>query len=103
MFGFRLRDFQPVPAIKLGLTDPVSGLIMGATAEVLADDFGVTRQEQDEYALESHRRACAAQQHCRFGDEIVPTEAAGQLVKQDVGPRAEQSLASLAKLKPFFK
>jgi acetyl-CoA C-acetyltransferase/acetyl-CoA acyltransferase len=99
----RPRFFRPVPALKLGLTDPVSGLIMGATAEVLADEFGVTRPEQDEYALESHRRACAAQQRCVFGDEIIPTKTVGQTVKQDVGPRAEQSLASLAKLKPFFK
>src|SRR5436305_10144497 len=47
LLRFRPRHFKPVPAVQLGLTDPVSGLIMGETAEVLADDFHLTRQEQD--------------------------------------------------------
>jgi acetyl-CoA acetyltransferase family protein len=105
LLRFRPRHFKPVAAVKLGLTDPVSGLIMGETAEVLADDFGITRQEQDEYALESHRRAVAAQQRCVFGEEITPVkvEGNGSELKQDVGPRPGQSLEALAKLKPFFK
>ncbi|HZU38519.1 MAG TPA: thiolase family protein [Gemmataceae bacterium] len=105
MLQFRLRHFQPVPGVKLGLTDPVSGLIMGETAEVLADDFGITRQEQDAYALESHRKAVAAQQRSVFDVEIVPVKAEGMAteLKKDVGPRAEQSMEALAKLKPFFR
>lgn len=103
MLSFRLRHFQPVPAIKLGLTDPVSGLIMGETAEVLVEDFGITRQEQDAYALESHRRAVDAQKRGAFDDEIVPVKAGGRELKQDVGPRADQSMEALAKLKPYFK
>lgn len=99
MGGFRLRDFQPVPAIKLGLTDPVSGLIMGETAEVLVEDFGITRPEQDGYALESHRKAVAAQKRGVFAEEIIPVKE----INQDIGPRAEQSLEALAKLKPYFK
>jgi acetyl-CoA C-acetyltransferase/acetyl-CoA acyltransferase len=100
---FRPRHFRPVPAIKLGLTDPVSGLIMGATAEVLAEEFGVSRQEQDAFALESHRRASAAIERCTFADEIAPVEASGKELKQDVGPRPDQSLEALARLKPIFK
>jgi acetyl-CoA acetyltransferase family protein len=99
MLGFRPRHFKPVIAIKLGLTDPVSGLIMGETAEVLVEDFNITRQAQDEYALLSHQRAVAAQEHGLLAEEIVP---AGDL-KEDVGPRKGQSLEALAKLKPFFK
>ncbi len=102
---FRLRHFKPVPAVKLGLTDPVSGLIMGETAEVLADDFGITRQEQDAYALESHQRAVAATQRGVFETEIVPVtiEGTARELKTDVGPRSEQSMEALAKLKPFFR
>src|SRR5438552_7220140 len=105
MFSFRPRHFKPVPALRLGLTDPVSGLIMGETAEVLAQEFGVSRPEQDAFALESHQRATVAQQQCLFAEEIVavPADLAGKEVKQDVGPRADQSLEALAKLKPYFK
>lgn len=105
LLGFRRRHFQPVPAVKLGLTDPVSGLIMGETAEVLADDFGITRPQQDEYALESHRRAVAAEQRGAFEPEIVPVKTAEMPaeLKKDVGPRKEQSMEALAKLKPFFR
>jgi acetyl-CoA acetyltransferase family protein len=104
LLGFRPRHFAPVPAVKLGLTDPVSGLIMGETAEVLADDFGITRQEQDEFALESHRRSVDAQKRGIFTAEIVAMKTEnGAEVAQDVGPRADQSLAALAKLKPYFR
>jgi acetyl-CoA C-acetyltransferase/acetyl-CoA acyltransferase len=99
VLGFRPRHFKPVIAIKLGLTDPVSGLIMGETAEVLVEDFNITRQAQDEYALMSHQRAVAAQERGVLAEEIVP---AGH-VNEDVGPRKGQSLEALAKLKPFFK
>jgi acetyl-CoA C-acetyltransferase/acetyl-CoA acyltransferase len=105
LFQFRPRHFRPVPAIKLGLTDPVSGLLMGETAEVLAEEFGVSRQEQDAYALESHRRVCAAQERCLFREELLPisAEIGSPEIKQDIGPRTDQSLAALAKLKPYFQ
>lgn len=99
MLRFRPRHFKPVIALEKGLTDPVSGLIMGATAEVLVEDFGLTRQEQDAYALESHHRAVAAQKNGLLAEEITPVGN----VKEDVGPRAEQTLEALAKLRPFFK
>jgi acetyl-CoA acetyltransferase family protein len=105
LLRFRPRHFRPVAGVKLGLTDPVSGLMMGETAEVLADEFGITRQEQDAFALGSHRRATDAQRRCVLKEEItpVPAELAGEAVTQDVGPRADQSLEALARLKPYFK
>ncbi len=99
LLGFRPRHFKPVIALKEGLTDPVSGLIMGETAEVLAEDFGITRRAQDEFALLSHQRAVAAQERGALAEEIFPVDD----VKDDVGPRKGQSLEALAKLKPFFK
>jgi acetyl-CoA C-acetyltransferase/acetyl-CoA acyltransferase len=105
LLKFRPRHFRPVPAVKLGLTDPVSGLIMGETAEVLAEDWSISRHDQDLFALESHRRAVDAQQRGIFQGEItpVPAESAGQEVKEDAGPRKGQSEEALAKLQPFFK
>jgi acetyl-CoA C-acetyltransferase/acetyl-CoA acyltransferase len=78
---------------------------MGETAEVLAEEFGISRREQDEYALESHRRAAAAQKRCDFSREItpIPSDIAGAEVKEDIGPRPDQSLEALARLKPIFK
>jgi acetyl-CoA C-acetyltransferase/acetyl-CoA acyltransferase len=103
--SFRPRHFKPIPALQLGLTDPVSGLIMGKTAEVLAGEFGISRQEQDEYALDSHRRATAAQKARLLAEEIQPIPSADNHapVAEDIGPRPEQSLEALARLKPFFQ
>jgi acetyl-CoA C-acetyltransferase/acetyl-CoA acyltransferase len=78
---------------------------MGETAEVLAEEFHVSRHEQDAFALESHRRAIAARERFLLDEEIVqvPPELLGQPLKQDVGPRADQSMEALGKLKPVFK
>jgi acetyl-CoA C-acetyltransferase/acetyl-CoA acyltransferase len=103
LLAFRPRHFRPVPALKLGLTDPVCGLIMGETAEVLAEEFGITRTEQDAFALESHRRAVDAQKRCVLSEEIAPLTAGREEIKQDVGPRSEQTLEALAKLRPIFR
>ena len=103
LLRFRPRHFRPVPALQLGLTDPVCGLMMGATAENVARDFGITRMEQDAYALQSHHRATAAQG--RLAQEIIPVPAdvAGKEVAEDVGPRKEQTLEALQRLQPFFE
>jgi acetyl-CoA acetyltransferase family protein len=105
LLKFRPRHFHPVISLKLGLTDPVSGLIMGETAEVLAEEFGLTRRQQDEFALESHRRAAAAQKRSDLNGEITPigTGVAEAEVKEDIGPRPDQSLEALARLNPIFK
>jgi acetyl-CoA C-acetyltransferase/acetyl-CoA acyltransferase len=105
LLRFRPRHFRPVAGLELGLTDPVCGLTMGATAEVLTVEFGVSREEQDAYALESHRRAAAAQADYRLDQEITPLflEQTGQEVKEDVGLRKDQTMPALARLKPVFR
>jgi acetyl-CoA acetyltransferase family protein len=105
LLSFRPQHFKPVIGVQLGLTDPVCGLMMGETAEILAAEFGISRQQQDEYAVVSHRRASHAQERGALGEEIavVPAEVAGQEIKEDIGPRKEQTLEALAKLKPYFK
>jgi 3-oxoadipyl-CoA thiolase len=80
---------------------------MGGTAENVAVDYGIGRAEQDEFALESHRRAVAARDEGRFKDEIVPVEVTQRkgdpvVVDSDEPPRPDTSLESLGKLRPAF-
>jgi acetyl-CoA C-acetyltransferase/acetyl-CoA acyltransferase len=103
LLSFRPRHFKPVLAVQQGLTDPVSGLIMGATAELLAKEFGISREEQDRFALQSHQRAARAQDSGVLAEEIVPVELPGVDVRQDQGLRKNQTLEALAKLPPFFE
>jgi acetyl-CoA C-acetyltransferase/acetyl-CoA acyltransferase len=102
--AFRPADFKPRIALKMGLTDPVSGLNMGETAEVLAREFKISRERQDEFALRSHARAVAARE--RLAEEICPVYLPGgkaaHPVLEDHGPRADQSMQMLAHLKPVF-
>lgn len=103
--SFRPSHLKPVIALQLGLTDPVCGLNMGQTAEILAREFGITREDQDAFALQSHLKAAAAAESGRLAEEIVPVASPPdyshmQLV--DDGPRPEQSSEALAKLKPYF-
>ncbi len=105
LFSFRPRMLKPEIGLIQGLTDPISGLIMGLTAENLAREFHITREEQDEYALRSHELAIKAQEENAFAREIIPVPRFpdfDQLVTEDVGPRKGQSMESLAKLKPYF-
>jgi acetyl-CoA acetyltransferase family protein len=100
---FRMKYLAPQIGLQLGLTDPVCGLNMGQTAEVLAKEFGITRLEQDEFALRSHRRAIAAREILR--EEIVsviPGPRFKRAVTDDNGPREGQSLEALQKLGPYF-
>jgi 3-oxoadipyl-CoA thiolase len=80
---------------------------MGETAENVADRYGVTRAEQDEFALRSHRRAVAAREKGRFADEMVavpvPQNGDVELVEDDEGPRPDASLERLAALRPAFR
>ncbi len=83
-------------------------LSMGETAEVVAQRYAVSRERQDAFALESHRRAVAAQEACRFADELVPvpvpsSQSRPVQVTRDEGPRADTSLEKLAALKPAFR
>src|SRR6185369_14776518 len=105
--GFRPSDFKPRIGLQLGLTDPVCGLNMGDTAEVLAREFGLTRELQDSFALESNNRALAARE--KLAEEICPVypaQPAGRkapsAIMQDNGVRKDQTLDALAKLRPVF-
>ncbi len=104
LLRFRPSDFTPRVSLQLGLTDPVCGLNMGQTAEVLARDWLVTRDEQDRFALQSHQRAAAARE--RLADEIAPFYPRGgrepSTVTADNGVRAPQTIEALAKLRPLF-
>ncbi|MGD8817331.1 MAG: thiolase family protein [Acidobacteriota bacterium] len=102
---FRPRDFAPRIGLEIGLTDPVCGLNMGETAEVLAREYDIDRAAQDEYALRSHRRAVAAEADGRFAAERIPVAlppSFEETVGSDVGPRPDQSLAALGRLRPAF-
>lgn len=100
MARFRPSDFSPRIALKMGLTDPVSGLNMGETAELLAREYGISRTEQDEFAVRSQQRAVVARE--KFSKEICPVYLSGRAITEDNGPRTDACLTALAQLKPVF-
>ncbi len=103
--GFRPSHLKPIVALQLGLTDPVCGLNMGETAEVLAREFGISRHEQDVFALASHEKATAAVDSGRFEQEIIAVigpPAWDHAQTADDVPRPDQSMEALAKLRPYF-
>ncbi len=107
-WGYRLRNGELVDSLWEGLTDPVKGMIMGLTAENLAEKYAISREAQDELALTSHQRAAAAIEAGRFAEEIVAVEVPhkrGQTktVDTDEHVRPELTAEALAKLKPTFK
>jgi acetyl-CoA acyltransferase len=96
---------KPRISIMEGLTDPTCGLNMGETAEVLAKEFKISRESQDEFALRSHQRAIEADARGIYSDEIAPyaiPPSYSRILTSDSGPRKNQSLEALAKLKPYF-
>jgi acetyl-CoA C-acetyltransferase len=108
-WGYRLGDGVLVDAMyRDGLFCPLAEMIMGETAEVLAEKFGLSRAEQDEYALESQMKAKRAAEEGRFKNEIVPVMVKDKrghecLITGDEHPRPESTLEKLAKLPPVFK
>lgn len=104
--SFRPPFLSPIIAIEQGLTDPFCGLNMGQTAEVLAREFDLTREQQDEYANKSHHKAIAATEAGKFDDEILPLlygEKLAKILSKDVGPRGNSTVEGLAKMKPYFE
>lgn len=103
LFSLRPSFFKPqLP----GLDDPLCGLNMGQTAEIITRELKVTREEQDQFALESHNKAERAINNGRFNEEIVPIPLPPKYQKiqdKDEGPRAGQTLEALKKLKPVFE
>ena len=106
-WGIRMGDAQLTDMMVGALTDPFDTVHMGITAENVAAKWEVTRQQQDELALESNRRAVNAIQKGYFKDQILPIEIKSRkgvvVVDTDEHPRADASLESLAKLKTVFK
>lgn len=99
---FKLSHLKPVIALLLGLSDPISGQIMGLTAENLANEFSISREEQDEYALLSHLKAQAAQEKNILDDEIHAIITKETSFFKDNGIRFNQNMQALEKLKPIF-
>jgi acetyl-CoA C-acetyltransferase len=101
-----MGDASLVDSVVGALTDPFNKIHMGVTAENLAKSHGITREAQDEFALESHRRAVGAIKAGRFDEEVVPVEIKGRKgtveFRVDEHARPDVSLEALAKLKPAF-
>jgi len=103
--SFTPSHLKPIIGLMQGLTDPLTGLMMGSTAEILAQDFGISREDQDEFAVLSHQKAEVAQKNNIFKDEIAPIvyDADKSLImSDDDGIRYGQNMEALKKLRPFF-
>ena len=83
-WGLKIRHAQFTDAMWEGLTDPICGQLMGRTAENLAEEFAITRQAQDEYAVQSHKKAFMATRMEKFSDEIVPVEVKKKVAGTEV-------------------
>ena len=109
--GYRLGNAQIVDSmVNDGLWDVYNSYHMGNTGENVAEKYHVTREEQDEYALNSHRKAVAAIKECRFKSQILPVElpakkkgASPLIFDKDESPREDTSIEALRALKPAFK
>jgi len=106
--GIKLGNRELVDGmIRDGLWDSFSDVHMGSLAEYTAKKAGVSRLDQDRFALASHQKAAAAMAACRFKAEIVPVEVPGKgtptVIEKDEGPRKDTSLEALAALKPSFE
>lgn len=98
------KDFKPEISLAQGLTDPIVGMSMGQTAELLAHQFSISRRRADEYAASSHQRLARAAEQGWLSDEIIPAVSPdGRLFSKDDGMRPDTSPESLAKLKPAFE
>ena len=107
-WGLRMGDAELVDGMyRDGFLDPLSGLVMGQTAERLARDYAISREEQDAYALRTQQRAAAAIKSGRFDSEIVPVELKGRKgeavsLARDEHPRADTTIEALGRLAPVF-
>ena len=109
--GYRLGNGQVIDSmVHDGLWDIYNDYHMGITGENVAEKYGITREERDEFAMNSHRKAIAAMKECRFKSQIVPVEipakkkgAAPTIFDKDEGPREDTTLEVLRALKPAFK
>ena len=96
-----LEYLKPIVAILLGLKDPICNLSMGHTAEELAKEFKISREEQDRFACLSHEKAIKAESDGIFKEEIHPIYLK-EMLEKDESPRKNQTVKALSKLKPYF-
>jgi acetyl-CoA C-acetyltransferase len=108
--GYRLGNGTLIDSmVHDGLWDVYNDYHMGNTGENVADKYNISRDEQDEYSVNSHRKAVSAIKECRFKDQIIPVEVPGRkkgevaLFDKDEGPREDTTIEALRKLKPAFK
>lgn len=106
--GFGTRHQQLIDRVWEMLYDPVARMMMGDTAEVVAEEYGITREEQDQYALSSYKRAFCAQESGIFDRECVPVEIRDRrgnitLVSRDELPAEPMTVEKLARMRPSFK
>jgi acetyl-CoA C-acetyltransferase len=109
--GYRLGNAQIIDSmVHDGLWDVYNDYHMGNTGENVADKYHVTREEQDEYALNSHRKAVAATKECRLKSQILPVEIPAKkkgappvIFEKDESPREDTTIEALRALKPAFK
>src|SRR5712672_3513878 len=109
--GYRLGNAQIVDSmVHDGLWEIYNNYHMGNTGENVAEKYGITREEQDEFAVNSHRKAIAAWKECRFKSQIVPVEIPAKkkgeapiLFERDESPREDTTIETLRALKPAFK
>lgn len=107
--GYRIGDGKLIDSmIHDGLWDSYENFHMGMTGELVAEKYGISREEQDRFAFESHQKAIRARKSCFFEAQILPIEVPQKkgdpiVVKYDESPREDTSIEVLAKLKPAFK
>jgi acetyl-CoA C-acetyltransferase len=109
--GYRLGNGKVIDSmVHDGLWDIYNDYHMGITGENVAEKYGITREEQDEFAVNSHRKAIAAWKECRFKSQIVPVELPAKkkgetpvLFEKDESPREDTTIETLRSLKPAFK
>jgi len=108
-WGYRLGNETMIDAMyRDGYLCPLAEMVMGETAELLVERYGIDRQEQDAFAVDSHRKAIAAWERGSFADEVVPVEVSGPkgktiVVERDERLRPDSSMEKLAGLKPVFR
>ena len=109
--GYRLGNSQIVDSmVNDGLWDVYNNYHMGMTGENVAEKYGITREQQDEFAVNSHRKAIQAWKECRFKSQVMPVELPARkkgdpavIFEKDEGPREDTTAESLRSLKPAFK
>ncbi len=109
--GYRLGNSQIIDSVvNDGLWDIYNNYHMGMTGENVAQKYGITREQQDEFAVNSHRKAVQAWNECRFKSQVIPIELpakkkgeAPTMLEKDEGPRADTTAEALRNLKPVFK